>query len=143
MSMSREVGRKALATLLEAALVGDGLPVKVVTSAKPVKLAGQTPLVAITSDGSSRERMTLEGNRANFYLNVLVFVQQAEGDWTDAEAQDTLDTIERIIEETYVANTSTDNWEEIAYDDRTIVKEMSIEGNPYYVEWIPTVLMIC
>ena len=140
MSTSRETGRKALAELLETALVGDGLPVKVVTNSKPTTLKAVTPLVAVLSAGTFRERMTFQGNKSTFYLDILVYVQQAEGDWTNANAEDALDTIEKIVEETYITNVKTANWENVYQEGRTIVSDVSVEGNPYYVERIPTVL---
>lgn len=141
-STSRETGRDALVVLLEAALVGTGKPVKTVTGSKPTQLVGMTPLVAVLSAGTLREVLSFQGNQATFWLDVLVYVQQAEGSWTNAMAEDALDTIERLIEETYEANAVTDEWAVLGRDGRSTVFDVSVEGNPYYVERIPSMIIM-
>ena len=142
MSTSRETSRDALVVLLEDALVGAGKPAKTVTGSKPTQLLGLTPLVAVLSAGTLREALSFQGNQATFWLDVLVYVQQAEGDWTNAMAEDALDTIERIIEETYETNKVTDDWATLRRDGRSMVFDVSVEGNPYYVERIPTQIIL-
>lgn len=143
MATSRQTARDALKTLLEAALVGDGLPCKTVTASKAETLEGLTPLVVILSRGSSRERLTYQGDRATFRLLVQVWLLQESGaNWTQADAEDALDTIESIIADTYESNQQTTNWELLRYSDETRVFEATVAGVPYYVESIPTEIQL-
>lgn len=139
MATDRADARDAIASLLGAALVGAGLPVKTVTAHKVERLEGETPLVVVLSQGSARERMTFQGNRATFYFLVQVWVLQSGTGWTQAQAEDALDDIEARIAAEYEANQQGTYWEILAYDGKSRVFEVSVAGVPYYVESIPTV----
>ena len=136
MSTSRESTRKALVSLLTAALVGTDLPCKTVTGSKVESLSGLTPLVSVLSAGSLREPMTFQGNRATFSFEVQVWVLQATTGWTNAQAEDAIDRIESLIAEVCESNRRTDNWE-IVLAGATTVLEMAVAGIPYYMERIP------
>ena len=139
MATSRETARDALVTLLTAALVGAGLPVKTVAGSKQTTLRGITPLVTVLSAGSSREALTFQGNQAVFRYSVQVWVlQKEEGSWTLAQAEDALDDIERRIAEVYSDNRTTGNWNMLEMAGETTVSEVSVEGKAHYVEVIPT-----
>lgn len=138
MSTSRETVRDALKALLEAQLVGVGLPVKTVTSSKNKSLDGQTPLVAVLSGGTERERLTFEGDKPTFYLEVQVWVLQEGDGWTNAQAEDALDEIEALIANVYESARETANWAVLEYDDRSYVIEKESNGRLYYIETIPT-----
>lgn len=136
--MSRETVRDSLKSLLETALVGTGLPVLTVTNSNVKKLEGLTPLVAVLSGGSKRERSSFEDDVATFYLEVQVWVLQQATGWTNAEAEDALDEIEGLIADVYEANRQTD--EVLEYDGRTVVVEVAVDGKMYLLERIPTVV---
>ena len=138
MSASRETARDNLASLLETALVGSGLPVKTVTASNVKKLDGKTPLVAILSSGTLRERMTFMGDHPTFYLDVQVWVLAEGTGWTTAEAEDALDRIESIIAGVYDDNRGTDQWSVLEYSGRTVVSEITVDGRRYLFERIPT-----
>lgn len=140
MSTNRETARDALATLLTAALVGAGLPVKTVTNSNVKELEGLTPLVGVLSGGTMRERLTFQGDEATFYLEVQVFVLQAGTGWTNAQAEDALDRIESLIAGVYEDNRGTANWAVLEYDGRSTVIEITVEGKLYFMERIPTVV---
>lgn len=140
MSTSREVVRDAFATLLEAALVGDGLPVKTVVASKVKALEGLTPLVAVLSAGALREKVTFMGDMPTFYLEVQVWVLQEGTDWTTAQAEDALDRIESLIAGVYESNRGTDEWSVLEYSGRSTVIELSSDGKLYYMERIPTIV---
>ena len=142
MSTSRETARDALVTLLEAALVGDGLPVKTVTGSKVESLSGLTPLVSVLSAGTMREHLTFQGDRAIFSLEVQIWVLQAVTGWTNAQAEDALDRIESLIAATYEAARGTANWEIVEYTSPTAISELAVAGIPYYLERIPTTVKL-
>ena len=139
MSTSRETVRDKLVTLFTAALIGTGLPCKTVTGSKVKKLEGLTPLVSVLSDGTLRERETFMGDIPTFFLEVQVWVLQEATGWTNAQAEDALDTIEGLIAGVYEDNRRVDEFEILQHDDRTRVIEVTVSGVPYYLERIPTV----
>jgi hypothetical protein len=141
-STNRETARDALAALLETALVGTDLPVKTVTNTKVETLAGLTPLVSVLSAGSGRKRITFQGDQATFYLEVQVWVLQATSGWTNEQAEDALDEIESLIAGVYESARRTDEWELIEYTSRSMVVEIAVAGTPYYMERIPTTVML-
>lgn len=142
MSTSRETARDALAALLEAALVGDGLPCKTVTSSKVENLKGLTPLVSVLSAGTLRERMTFMGDSATFSLEVQVWVLQSVTGWTNAQAEDALDRIESLIAGVYEDARGTASWEIVEYASATTISELSVAGIPFYMERIPTTVKL-
>lgn len=136
-STSRETARDALVTLLTTALVGPGLPAKTVTGAKVTSLKGLTPLVSILSAGTLRERLTFQGDKPTFYLEVQVWVRQACTGWTNAQAEDALDTIESLIAAVIEGNRATAEWEALEYRAPSEVREVVVAGDPFYMERIP------
>jgi len=140
MSTSRETIRDALVTLLAAKLVGTDLPVKTVTGSKVDDLAGLTPLVAVLSGGTRRQRLTFMGTIPTFYLEVQVWVRQATTGWTNAQAEDALDRIESLIADVLAENVNEDNWTILEYDGRSTVVELMVAGIPFYMERIPVIV---
>ena len=142
MASNRSTSRKALATLLEAGLVGDGLPVKTVSASKQTSLEGLSPLVTVLSAGSIRERMTFQGDQSSFLLTVQAWVLQSGTDWTLAQAEDALDDIESRIAALYETNRGTDTWDVLEQVGQTTVVEVAVAGVPYYLEEIPSLVRL-
>lgn len=140
MASNRSTTRDQVVSLLEAALVGTGLPVKTVSGSKQNTLEGNTPLVIVHSAGSGRDSATFQGNVASFHFLLQVWVLQTATDWTAAQAIDAVDEIESLIAGTAESNRNTDNWGLIKYDGITSVTEIEVAGVPYYVEEIPIVV---
>ena len=139
MATSRETARDALVALLSAALIGTGKPVKTVSGSKVESLEGATPLVVVLSRGSERERLTFQGDRATFYMVIQTWVLQSASGWTQAQAEDAIDSIEALIAATLEANRGTANWEILAYDGQSTILEAVVAGVPFYVETTPIV----
>lgn len=140
MSTTRETSRDALKDLLTTALVGTGLPVKTVTNSNVKQLDGITPLVAVLSGGTKRDRVTFTGDKPTFYLEVQTWVLQSGTGWTNAQAEDALDRIESLIASVYESNRGTDEWSVLEYDGRTTVVEVTVDGKLYFMERIPTLV---
>lgn len=139
MSTSREVVRDAFVTLLEAALVGDGLPVKTVMGSKVETLAGLTPLVAVLSSGTMRKRKPIA--TPTFYLEIQVWIEQKYPGWTTPQSEDQLDTIEALIAGVFVDNVGTAEWTSVEYTDRSLISEEPMgSGVLYYLEIIPVTI---
>jgi len=115
-----------------------GLPVKTVTASKVTTLEGATPLVAVLSKGTERTRMTFQGDQAAFLLSVNVWVLQSGTDWTQAQAEEALDDIERRIAAVYEDDRNTADWEVLEHAGPTAVMEVAVAGVPYYWEHVPT-----
>jgi len=138
MSTSRETARDALVTLLAAALVGEGLPAKTVSGSKITSLEGISPLVAVLSRGSVRTALTTSGDQAGFFFTLQSWVLQSDGgDWSYADAEDALDSIEALIAGVCEDNDRTANWELLRYDGPSSIVAVAVAGVPYYLESIP------
>lgn len=139
-TISREVARDALTALLEAARVGAELSVKTVLGSKATTLQGLWPLITVESAGTRRVSFVFGSNRvAAFLFKVKVWVRQSATGWTRAQALDRLDKIEAEIAAVYEDNKKTTNWELLSIGTTKVI-EAAEDGEPYYMEEIPTVM---
>jgi hypothetical protein len=141
MSYSRETVRDALAALLNTALVGVGLPAQAAYGYPAADFQGQSPVVIVSSAGSERDQQTMATRRKSlFHLNIIAFVLYADpaSSWTEANAEDTLDEVEKIVDETLAVNLANPpTWADIGYDGRTTTGNATIGGEQYRYEIIP------
>jgi len=141
MSSSRETVRDALSALLNTALVGSGKPAQNEYGYPIADFAGQSPIVVVSSAGSERNMQTLDTRRKSFfYLNIIVFVLYADAasSWTEADAEDALDTIEATIDQVIATNlTNGTTWADLGYDGRTRTGNATIASTQYRYEVIP------
>jgi len=102
-------------------------------------LRGQSPLVMVSSAGSERERLDFTGTRGNVaYLTVYVFVAYAATGWTEAQAEDRIDLIERTIADVVDANSGeTSYWVAMDYDGRSSRDDVEDGGIEYIREMTP------
>lgn len=143
MSSNRETARDALAALLQTVLVGSGLPAQAVYNYQVGDLAGQSPVVVVSSGGSERQRLSFQGSRATFRLNVYVFVVYTDGgDWNEDDAEDRLDLIEKTIAETLDVSQRTASWESVNYAGETTCDSVEIGGVEYRRETIPVTVEV-
>lgn len=136
---SRQTVREALGTLLTSAMTGSGKPVQIVYDYPKLKYAGASPLIALMSTGSGREPSGYSETQPRFYLTAYVFVLLSDpaNNWTETDAEDAIDAIERLFSATLIANQETANWQNIQYSGRTTVDMWLIDGVPYLREQIP------
>jgi hypothetical protein len=144
-SVNRETIRDAFAALLNSALVGTGKPADAVYGylhGDPFA-ADVAPIavVVVTSSGSERTgSMGAQTFDVWVYLDVWVYVLYADpaNSWTEANAEDKRDLIEKSIADVVQDNTSTTSWDELQYAGRTTATDVQIEGGAtYFVEQIP------
>lgn len=143
MSTSRATVREQLAVLLTSALVGTSKPCQAVYDYQPATFSGQSPVVTVSSAGSMRTRFTMQGNRLTAYLYIHIFVLYADADsgWTESDAEDRLDLIEKTIEETLQTyRTHPSYWSNIAYSEPSQASSAEIGGDEYRVEVIPVIV---
>ena len=135
MASSRHTVRDAMATLLQTALVGTGLPVAAVYGYQVGDFAGQSPVVVVSSAGSRRVRMTRSGSRATFYLLISTFVMYSDGaSWGEDDAEDAIDAIEALLADVIDDNQVTTNWQALDYSDRSQRISVEIGGTEYIYE---------
>lgn len=139
---NREVVRNQLATLLNAKLVTADAIVQAVYNYRTSDFAGLSPVVIVSSGGSNREAisgMPQPGVRnAVFFLTVHVFVRYAATGWTEAQAEDRLDLIERTVVGVLDDNARvTDVWNAIDYQADSVRDDLEIGGKMYIRETIP------
>lgn len=139
---NRETVRDALATLLTSALTGAGKPGQAVYGYKVGDFQGQSPVTLVMSAGSQRSELTYSTEFDNmFYLVIENWVLYADtaGSWTEANAEDRLDLLEKSIADVFAANYShsSGTWDRISFDGRSQIIEVVQAGKAYLVEIIP------
>lgn len=145
---NRETSRDALATLLEDELVTNLGIVAAVYNRKVDDPQGQSPIVCVLSAGTARIPLTFQGSKAEHLFEVQTWVLYADPDatpaWTEADAEDRLDLIEKEIAEIvddYGANQT--NWIAMDYEGRSVIADIvTLGGVSYVVEKIPIVCVV-
>lgn len=137
-SVSRETLRDALAQLLTTELTGTGKPVQTVYNYQVADFAGASPVVVVTSGPMERIRHGMGACwRSAATIDIHVFVAySAPGGWTEANAEDALDTIEALIADVVLANNTTANWHGLRYDIPTLPDSVEVGGEEYRHELI-------
>jgi hypothetical protein len=135
MTPARTDGRKALAGLLDTAL---STVVDAVYAYRVGDLAGQSPVVTVSSGGSDRPRLTARGGRSTNFYQIDVFVVYAvEGTaWGEDEAEDAVDAIEQLIAGVVTANQVTANWAALDFSEQSQRVDVAIGGVEYIREVI-------
>lgn len=138
--ISRTPVRTHFASLLETALVGDGLPAQAVYPYLVGDFGGASAVVVVAS-GPIERKIAGFGNCWNVYitLNVYVFVLYADpvNGWTESNATDAVDAIEAIIADVVINNQNVDTyWGNANYSEPTQPDVVAIGGVPYQRELI-------
>lgn len=139
---NRETARDGLTTILTTALVGTGKPAQAVYGYAIGDLGGQSPVVRIMSAGTDRSEATYDTDfYTTFFFTVECWVLKVEtsSSWTEADAEDRLDLLEKTIADTLTANYANGSaWDRISFDGRSNVVDGSLLGGENYtVEIIP------
>ena len=136
---SRETARDGLATLLTTQLITTDAIVQAVYNYRKGDLLGQSPVVCVSSAGSSRDSISFDGELENIaFLTVHVFVVYAADGWTEANAEDRLDLIERTIADVIRANGGeTSYWLDLGFNGDSVRNDINLGGVEYIQEAIP------
>lgn len=146
MAVNRELCRDKLASLLEADLVTAEEIVEAVYNRKVDDPQGKSPIVCVLSAGSGRAPATFGTHGVNFYFELQIWVLYADPDatpaWTEALAEDRLDLIEKEVAEIVKDNAVVNGyWNNIDYDGRSIVADVTVRGGDAYIlERIPVLV---
>lgn len=141
---SRESFRDAFATMLSTAVTGAGQPVQTVYNYFKGALAGESPVVLVTSGSILRKiaGMGTQQYAMRVGLNLLVMVADgpsATSGNTEQGVDDLMDTIEAKIADVVSANQNNDGvWNDLKYTDQPSepVQGKDLDGHPYVVEII-------
>lgn len=148
MAVNRELVRDKLAKLLEDTLVTTEEIVEEVYNRKVDDPQGKSPIVCVLSAGTGRPPNTFGTHGAEFHFEIQVWVLYADPDatpaWTEALAEDRLDLIEKEVAEVIENNAAVSGfWNDIDYDGRSIVADVTVRGGDAYVlEKIPVLVEI-
>jgi hypothetical protein len=130
---NRKEARKYLASLIETAMVGEGKPVQAVFPYQAGDFGGQSPVVTVTSEGSSYDPLAFHNSVPTHWLNIHTFILYSSGEeWTEADCEDALDDVELALNELIQDNNkATDVWNTIAVDERSKAGSVLIGGVEY------------
>lgn len=139
---NRETVRDALASLLETALVGVGLPCSEVLNYDSPDIRATS--LRVLSGGSSRKQFgmgsTKYHNRFKFILRWFVKAASAADGWTELHVEDTLDLVDKLVADVVMDNQQTANWKKLMYDADQMsmiapaVPVTDTSGKPYMME---------
>jgi len=136
MITTRRACREALAALLQTALVGAGKPAQAVYDYQIGDFAGASPVVVVSSAGSSYDDLSFQGLSPSYDLNIHVFVVYAATGWTEDDAENALDAISETIAAVLAANKVAANWDGIAWVGSSKTLSVDIGGVDYRTEII-------
>lgn len=133
--ISRETVRKELAGLFESLTPA----AQAVYDYQAAEFEGKSPVVMITSAGTTRMNLTTQGMKARIFFGVHIFVLHADPDsgWTEADAEDALDQVEYEVSLILEAHQRTSYWESIEWEGSSIIDKITVSGDPYLYEVIP------
>lgn len=140
MSSSRKDVRQALAGVLATEVTS----AQAVYRYQKAKLKGQTPVLCVTSAGSERPAMTMQGNGAVFRLDINVFVlYSTKTTWTEEQAEDKLDDLEQEIAAVCAKYRTSNVWAHLAYAEPSDARTpITLEGFTYLHEVIPVEIRV-
>ena len=136
MTTNRKTGRKQLATLLEAKLVGTGLPLASFYNYRKYNIT-EHPTGFVTSAGTedNSPNQNVENVMFIYSIHTIVPYSDPDGTYNEDDAEDTLDDVEDIIRDTLRDNrTASGYWSHIIYAGRTNSEEVDFgttEGFEY------------
>ena len=142
--MSRADVRNALADLLDAGL---SLPSGNVLRALPGKFWGMTPVVIVLSAGSTHATTSQIDSDPRYLLAVktyVLLVKADDPDWSSADSEAQLDTLDAQINAIVRAHTRSAAWDDLAFARPSAVEDvLTIDGFVYRREsfWLEAVVL--
>lgn len=134
---NRETARDALATLLQSSI--GTATVQAYYNYQVGDFGGQSPVVVVTSGPATRARSSYGGGYidATFEYDVHVFVLYTQGTaWTEADAEDRLDLIEKEVADCVQDNMSGTIWQRLDWEGATAIDSVVLGGEEYKHEVI-------
>ena len=140
MTANRKDARKALAALLETALVGVGLPAQAVYDFQVGDFGANNPVVVVTSTSADRSGKLSQSRYLTVFgyeIHLFVLYALEDGTWTEENAEDALDTLEMSVFEVLRANAvNRPTWEALLYTQPSEADSVIVAGLEYKHEVI-------
>lgn len=139
---NRKTSRAALQVLLEAALVGVGLPCQVVYGYRPANdrvESSATPFAFVCSAGTEDDFGNTILQDTAFVFDVHSIVRYSDGvAWNEDDAEDALDDIECAVRDMINDNRHATNWAHLEYLGSTNAADLDFDlgGQTYRHEII-------
>lgn len=141
-SINRKEIRDAFATLCDAAMTGTA--VEAVYGRSVGDFEGKSPVLIVTSRGGGMERVQKVGQGKYavwVYLTAFTFViySDAASGWTEADAEDALDTVEKELADVLqdnIGRAAGGSWDKAEFVGKTTVDGVNIGGHDYLRETI-------
>jgi hypothetical protein len=132
--LNRETVRDAIVAGLTPALT----VAQLVAGYQKVSVKGQWPAVLVFTSGSLRPQVTEQGIRSEFYYLAQLWVLYRQGEqWTEAQAEDTLDALEQQLTEWMSNNQVNEVWTSLMFNGRSTISILNVGGEAYLVEEVP------
>lgn len=132
---TRKEVREKIKVVLNAAMVGVGLPVQETYDYMATTFGGKSPVIVIGSSGmvANPEIQQFGGDWFPVYwYEILSFVAR---DSDEAASEDELDLVAQKLYETLEANQTLSGWwEALSYSDRSTIVPVAVGGDPYWLE---------
>lgn len=141
MAANRKALRAALKTLLQTQVAA----AQAVHKNEPGDIGGQSPVLVISSRGSRRTRMTMQGSQlgAKFYLDVYTLAAETtSGSYTYADSADVIDDLESQIATAIERSQENGSWNTIGYDGESVLEFGMYDDLPYFRERIPLAIEV-
>lgn len=135
---NRETERDALVALIQAAMVGTGLPLQALYGYQTVLFAKEKKLAAmvVASAGTMGDARKTGNEGVTFYFNLHAFVLYEKGPtWTEQQSEDRIDLIEKELRALLKANTGATK--KYAFEGRTAINSLVLSGEEYRREVMP------
>lgn len=132
------ISRRAVREALAAGLTEACASAEAVYACGVSEFGSRWPVVRVMSRGSERPAITAAGIRSRFTFLVDVWVLYRDGaaGWSEQDAENALDGLEREIIGWLSENQVGGLWTAIYYDGRSAVDVVSIAGEPWLTEAI-------
>lgn len=132
-ALNRETVRDELVTQLRTALT-----VAQKVEGHKANIKGQWPALLLLTAGSLRPQFTESGVRSEFYYTAQLWVlYHKDGLWTEAQAEDALDALEKQLAEWMANNQVGEIWTALMFDGRSRVGTINEGGETFLVEEVP------
>ena len=133
--MSNPTNRKDIRKAVAAGLVTAMTTAQAVYGYQKSDFDQQSPVVRVYSSGSERPSITARGARSKFFLSVEIWVLYATGaTWTEENAEDAIDTLEKELIGWIADNQVTSLWTHLEYARPSLMGTVTVGGVPYLVE---------
>lgn len=135
--LNRTTVRRALATLLDTALVGSGKPAEALYRYMVSDFQGKSPVIVVSSAPTNRNKQA-QVTRVHSFVDLDIdnyVLYSAEG-WTEEQSEDALDELEKAVSDVLMDNDTTETWAQLSFKGDSDLDYVAVGGKMYRVETI-------